>query len=425
MIFSINRVLAKISFYSKSANYFIETDNTHCKQSNPFTLFVPLISVLFLASSIACSSGSSSEKTEAPYIYSPPTAKNDGWQVADLNQLNIDPTPIETLIDNIDNQRAGFLHIDSLVIAFNGELVFEQQLRDSLDVADSWAGNTDIDLHVINSVTKSVNSVLLGIAIDQQHISGVNERVHDYFQHKLPIANWTDDKQAITIENWLNMRSGYQWDEWNVNYLNPSNLNAQMNSASDPIQFLLDRPMATTPGSTFAYSTGISFGLGRIIQLASGQSVNNYLVENLLTPLNITKYDYWQLDNQYHSGSALYLTTRDMAKFGQLFLNGGLWNGVRIVSEEWVNTSIQQRVNVNESGTVGYGYQWWMGQFTANGQVYSTYYADGFGGQYIFVFPALNLVVAMTGSAYDDGQPEERSIRNILEQSILPSFIDN
>ena len=112
-----------------------------------------------------------------------------------------------------------------------------------------------------------------------------------------------------------------------------------------------------------------------------------------------------------------------MAKFGQLFLDGGVWNGVRVVSEEWVNASIQQRVDLNSAGSVGYGYQWWMGQFTANGQAYNTYYADGFGGQYIFVFPELNLVIAMTGSAYDDGQPEERSIRNILEQSILPSFV--
>ena len=384
-----------------------------------------LLTGLFLVILIACSSSSDSpsEQPAEPYAYAPPETKNDGWQVSDLNQLNIDPTRIETLIDNINNQRAGFLHIDSLVIAYNGELVFEQQLRDSLDIADSWAGNTDIDLHVINSVTKSVNSVLLGIAIDQQHISSVDERVHDYFQHKLPIANWTDNKQSITIENWLNMRAGYEWDEWNVNYLNPENLNAQMNSADDPIQFLLDRPMATTPGSTFAYSTGISYGLGRIIQLASGQSVNNYLVENLLSPLDITKYDYWQLDNQYHSGSALYLTTRDMAKFGQLFLDGGVWNGVRIVSEEWVNASIQQRVDLNDAGTVGYGFQWWMGQFTASGQVYSTYYADGFGGQYIFVFPDLDLVIAMTGSAYKDGQPEERSIRSILEQCILPSFV--
>lgn len=384
-----------------------------------------LVSSILLITLMACSSSSdsSAEQPVEPYLYAPPSAKNDGWQVNDLDQLNIDPSRIETLIDNINNQRAGFLHIDSLVIVYNGELVFEQQLRDSLDKADAWAGNTDIDLHVINSVTKSVNSTLLGIAIDQQLISGVDENIHDYFQHKLPIANWTTDKQNITIENWLNMRSGYEWDEWNVNYLNSANLNAQMNNASDPIQFLLDRPMATTPGSTFAYSTGISFGLGRIIQLASGQSLDSYLVENLLTPLNITKYDYWSLDNQIHTGSALYFTTRDMAKFGQLFLDGGVWNGVRVVSEEWVNASIQQRVDLNSDGTVGYGYQWWMGQFTANGQAYNTYYADGFGGQYIFVFPDLNLVIAMTGSAYDDGQPEERSIRNILEQSILPSFV--
>ena len=384
---------------------------------------VTFITSVLLISLIACSSNnSSSDPSIEPYVYSPPANKTDGWQVNDLSQLQIAPSALEALIENIQNQNDGFLHIDSLVIAYNGELVFEQQLRDSLDVADTWTNNTNIDLHVVNSVTKSFTSALMGIAIDQQIISGVDEKVHDYFQHKLPIAHWTQAKQDITIENWLNMRSGYEWDEWNVNYLNSNNLNSQMNSAPDPIQFLLDRPMSSEPGTTFAYSTGISFGLGRIIQLASGSSLNHFLRDNLLTPLNISEYDFWSLDGQLHTGSALYLTTRDMAKFGQLFLDGGVWNGNRIISQQWVEDSTMQRVDLNEDGSAGYGYQWWMGQFQSGSRTLNSYYANGFGGQFIFVFPEIDLVIAMTGSAYDDGQNEERSIRSILELSILPTF---
>ncbi len=382
-----------------------------------------LVPLLFLVSFLSCSSSSNQSTTLAqPYTYSAPQTNGDGWQTNDLAQLSVDATALETLVNNINNEAPGFLHVDSLVIAYNGELVFEQQLRDSLDIADTWTNNSDIDLHVVNSVTKSFTSALIGIAIDQQLIEGVDAKVHDYFQHKLPIANWDDAKQNITIENWLNMRSGYEWDEWNVNYLDSSNLNSQMNNASDPIQFLLDRPMATEPGSTFAYSTGISFGLGRIVQLASGTSLNNFLRDNLLTPLNISEYDFWSLDNQLHSGSALYLKTRDMAKFGQLYLDGGVWNDEQIISEQWVTSSILQRVDFDETGEAGYGYQWWMGEFQSGNRVLKSYYANGFGGQFIFVFPELNLVVAMTGSAYQDGQSEERSIRDILEQTILPSF---
>lgn len=371
---------------------------------------------------VACSTSNNDVNSNGPYTYTIPQANGDGWQTKDLNQLGLDPSAIERLIVNIDNEAAGFLHIDSLVIAYNGALVFEQQFRESLDVADSWANNTDTDLHVINSATKTFTSALIGIAIDQQIISSVDVKVHDYFQHKLPIAHWSDEKQSITIENWLNMRSGYEWDEWSVNYLDSSNLNSQMNNAADPVQFLLDQPMATNPGSTFAYSTGVSYGLGRIIQLASGTTLNNFLRDNLLSPLNISEYDYWALDEQLHSGSALYLKTRDMAKFGQLYLDGGQWNGQRVISEEWVRASIQQRVDFDASGSSGYGYQWWMDTFLSGERIVNSYYAEGFGGQFIYVFPELNLVIAMTGSAYDDGQEEQRSIRNILEKTILPTF---
>ncbi|TQV89132.1 serine hydrolase domain-containing protein [Aliikangiella coralliicola] len=374
-----------------------------------------------------CGGGSSGDQTQTPpveYKYSPPLDIGDGWQVGDLDQLNIDPTALEILIKNIQNKFPGYLYIDSLVIAHNGQLVLEEQLRTSLDFADGWASNQDIDLHVINSVTKSYTSALIGIAIDQNLITGVDVPVHDFFQHKQPLANWSESKASITLEHWLNMQSGYNWDEWNVSYLDSTNLNSQMNNALDPIRFLLERPMATEPGTTFAYSTGISFGIGRILQLASGMSVADFLREHLLIPLNITKFDYWSLDNQLHTGSALYLTTRDMAKFGQLFLDGGVWNGARIISEDWVARSTTQRVNLNESGSFGYGYQWWMNEYHVGQQTFKSYSANGYGGQYIFVFPEIELVIAMTGSAYLDGQTSGRDIRAILQQTILPSFVN-
>jgi CubicO group peptidase (beta-lactamase class C family) len=387
--------------------------------------FSNFASVLILSCLLACSSSSDSP-SEQPvnlFSYSPPPALNDGWQINDLNQLNISPNRLETLIDNIQNQGAGFLHIDSLAIAYNGELVFDQQLRSSLDIADTWAGNTDLNIHAVHSVTKSVISTLMGVAIDQQIISGVDQSIYDYFQQYQPIANWNENKQNITIENWLNMRSGYDWNEWNLSYLDPNNQNSQMIDAEDPVQFLLDTPMATTPGTTFAYSTGISYGLGRIIQNASGMRLRDYLQANLLEPLNISQYDFWSIDGQLHSGSALYFTTRDMLKFGQLFLAGGVWNNQRIVSEEWVNQSTVRRVDLNFDGNAGYGYQWWMGSYHVGGQNYQSYYANGWGGQLVYVFPQLDLVIAMTGSAYEEGQAEQRNIRDILEQWILPSFI--
>ena len=408
-------------------NVFDDSRESTMAPYRKFMNFILLVMLAFWLSACGSSGGSDSDEPAVvePFSYQVPVQRNDGWAVGDLNQLDIDPAPLESLINKIQNNDSGYLYIESLVIAQNGALLFDTQLRTELDFADGWAGNQNIDLHVVNSVTKSVTSALIGIAIDQGIISGVDVPVHDYFTHKQPVANWTANKASITIENWLNMRSGYEWDEWDVNYLNSSNLNSQMNNAADPIQFLLDRPMATQPGSTFAYSTGISYGLGRIIQLASGSSVQDYMQTNLLDPLQIDTFDYWSLEGQMHTGSALYLTSRDMAKFGQLYLDGGEWNGTRVISQEWVTESTQQRVDLNESGTSGYGYQWWMTQFTAVDQTYQSFYANGFGGQFIFVFPALELVVVMTGDAYQDGTEEGRSIRSILENEILPSFVSN
>ncbi|MDF2176931.1 serine hydrolase [Aliiglaciecola sp. CAU 1673] len=375
----------------------------------------------------ACGGGSDSNSTppSAPpsaYSYQAPAAANDGWQTAHLADFGINDYALTTMMDNIRNDVSGYRFVDHVLIVKNNKLLFDEPIRTSLDIADGWANNQDINLHVLNSVTKSVVSSLIGIAIDQGLIPGVDVKVHDYFQHKQPIGNWTEAKSNITLKNWLTMRHGYLWDEWNVNYLDSSNLNAQMNNAQDPIAFLLNRPMATEPGITFAYSTGVSFALGRLLEHASGQSVTSFMEQNLFAPLGITNYDYWALDGQLHTGSALYLSARDAAKFGQLFLNEGSWNGEQVISAEWVRESTRMHVDLQNSD---YGYQWWITHFTVNGQPIEGYRGDGFGGQYIIVLPSLDAVVVLFGRAYQDGQQSQYLWRMLMEQHILPSLLQS
>ncbi|MET1253974.1 serine hydrolase domain-containing protein [Aliikangiella maris] len=385
--------------------------------SKVYSTFVTLL----LITNLGCNS-SDKDTPVAQYEYQPPIQLNDGWSISNYSQLNLDPTKINQLINHIQQKDDGFLYIDSISIAHQGHLILDHRIRNQLDFADGWANNKNIELHVLNSVTKSFTSALVGIAIDQNIIPSVDVKVHDYFSHKQPIDNWTTEKQNITLENWLNMRAGYDWDEWNILYLQEDNILTHMNNSSDPVKFVLDRPMATQPGEQFAYSTGVSYVIGRLLQIASGSSVEQFLQQNLLAPLQITDFTFWRLDGQLNTGSALYLKARDMLKLGQLYLSGGIWNGQRIISAQWINQSTQQRVDLREDRSVGYGYHWWMTKFTVNGQTFSSYYADGFGGQYIFVIPQLDLVVALTGSAYQEGQVEHRSIRNILQQYILPTF---
>ena len=190
------------------------------------------------------SSGTNDPATDQPqqkYQYQVPAQIFDGWAVEDLASTGIDITAVETLADNIQNQNSGYLYIQSLVIAQNAKLLVSEQFRQSTDMTDTWADNTNPELHAIHSVTKRVNSILMGIAIEQGYVTGVNAKVHDFFVDRNAVQNWDAQKESISIENWLNMRSGYLWDEWDVNYLDSSNLNTQMINAVDP-HSVLARP---------------------------------------------------------------------------------------------------------------------------------------------------------------------------------------
>ncbi|SFD15062.1 serine hydrolase domain-containing protein [Pseudoalteromonas denitrificans] len=382
-----------------------------------FLILLPLLQL------IACESDNNNQenKRSTPYSYQQPINNNDGWQTASLNELNIDSAPLVSLMKNINNNENGYRYIDSILIAKNNRLIFYEQIREQLDFTDNWGNNKNVNLHILNSVTKSFTSALIGIAIDQGFIPNTEVKVFDYFQHKSLNNNWDNRKNEVTLKNWLTMRHGFLWDEWNVSYLDSNNLNSQMNNNNDPIQFLLDRPMGTNPGESFAYSTGISFGIGRILQLATGLSVTEFMQQNLFAPLNITNFDTWSLDDQLHTGSGLYLNTRDMAKFGQLFLDKGKWQGQQVISEAWVNESTTQII---DKGNWGYGYQWWMTSYDVNGEKLETFYADGFGGQYIFIFPKINVVIAITGSAYEPEQRSQRNLTQVLEQHILPVLVN-
>ncbi len=372
----------------------------------------------------ACGSSSSDNSTSSPqpalYSYQQPEILNDGWIVSDASSLNINTSILESVVQNIINGQENFRYINALVIIKNGQLLLDERFKSALDFTDDWSGNQDLNLHILNSVTKSFTSTLVGIAIDQQLIPDVDVLVHDYFPEKFPVQNWDGPKANITLKNWLTMRHGYLWDEWNISYLEPSNLNSQMNNAADPMQFLLDRPMDTIPGTTFAYSTRVSYGIGKIVQKSSGMNIHQFMEQFLFTPLQITDYDYWALDGQIHTGSALYLSIRDMAKLGQLFLDKGLWNGTRVVSEAWVDEATHRYV---DNGNWGYGYQWWMRRFQVNGQSLDCFYADGFGGQYIFVFPGINAIIAFHGDAYTDAEKEHRNVTRIMEDFLLPELL--
>lgn len=248
------------------------------------------------------------------------------------------------------------------------------------------------DLHILNSVTKSFTSALIGKAIDEKLIAGVDQPVLDFFKSRT-IANPSAFKDNMILKDLLTMTSGIDWSETG-NYGASTDSNTQMWQSENQIQFMLDKAVTKEPGSTFYYCSGGTHLMSGILTEVTGQSEEQYATEKLFKPLGIENYT-WGLDNQgNNSGSSrLFLSASDLAKFGELYRNKGNWNGEQLIPEAWVEASTQKLYDTpnGPSSQSGYGYQWWMNPFGG-------YSARGFGGQFLYVVPDLDLVVVFMGS---------------------------
>ncbi|MBN1875474.1 MAG: serine hydrolase [Anaerolineae bacterium] len=350
--------------------------------------------------------------------YRVPEQINDGWQVASLEEVKMDEEKLNQAVARVEDHT--YQNIHAILIVKNGRLVFERYFR-----GYTWAYNdaqhqgelVTFDRnrsHNLASVTKSVTSILVGIALDQGVIQSVDDKVFTYFP-KYAYLNDTE-KDAITLKHLLTMSSGLQWNEGELPYSDPNNDLVRLFSEPDPIRYILSRPMVSEPGAKFYYGGDNTNLLGEVIRSATGQRMDAFAEEVLFGPLVITDYA-WDFINSdmIHASGNLQLRPRDMAKLGQLCLNGGMWEGKRIVSEAWIAESTQK--HVTHSATSGYGYQWWLKTYRVGTDSVDAYYASGWGGQQIMVFPDLGMVVVFTGGNYVTAEPSEE----ILTRYILPA----
>jgi CubicO group peptidase (beta-lactamase class C family) len=304
------------------------------------------------------------------------------------------------LADAIEFIRREELPVNSFLVIRHGFVVLD---------ASFWPFSAG-GMHDLASGTKSFVSTLVGMAVDEGYLKSVRQPVLPLFPGR-NIANVDADKRAMTIEDVLTMRSGLTciW----------SNLGGPMEAlmrSPDWVQYILDRPMAAPPGSKFCYSNGDSHLLSGIIRAATGRTVQDYAMTRLFGPLKISEV-IWPADPQGNGiGYAeLRLSARDMAKLGLLFLHRGVWDGRRIISEGWVEeaTRAHHELDVRHGDPLdGYGYQWWTGTsgfFTARGR----------GGQFIAVFPKLDLVLVMTAEIGDEAGMQ--NVGTLLTKYILPS----
>lgn len=253
-------------------------------------------------------------------------------------------------------------------------------------------------LHSMQSVSKSVTSALIGIAIGRGELPGVDAKLLPYLTDDFRLTG-ADPRQAdLTIRHLLTMTSGIKWDESTVAYTDPANTCAGMEKSDDWIQFVLDQPMADAPGATFVYNSGATELLSQLIKKVTGKQADEYAAEHLFTPLGITD-TYWKRTPKGLSDTegGLYLTTRDLAKIGYLYLNDGMWDGQRLLPEGWVAASTTPLVDTRpgQARSRKYGYKWWVLHYGDGSQ--HAYAALGYGGQRLIVVPQYQLIAVFTG----------------------------
>lgn len=318
----------------------------------------------------------------------------------------------ETLTDLIAKIDAGkYGNVHSLLVSHQGEVV-----------AEAYFGGYEADkTHAAFSVTKSVISIGIGMAIEQGYITGTAATLGEL----LPDSGLAPEKQGITLEDLLTMQPGLAWyEDYYLAENQPSDV-IQIASETDWVAYVLDKPMVAEAGSQFNYSSGTSIVLGAILKQATGQNPADFIGENLFAPLGITDWTWEDTpDGLSNGGWGLFLLPRDMVKIGELILNGGRWNGEQLVAEEWVVLSTQPQVFQVDVG-LDYGYQWWMmsdNYFEEhNLRLTSVPIAWGFGGQLIIIAPELDVVVVSTAGNFMN---EDYLLVDAVADVIFPLFVE-
>jgi CubicO group peptidase (beta-lactamase class C family) len=357
------------------------------------------------------------------YQYQVPDTIPDGWETSSAADEKIDLDLLQPMFERIASGQ--YKAVQSVLIARHGKLVVEEYFprteSDRREQAIRRAAPVDM-----TSATKSVTSLLIGIAIDQHFIKSVDENASTFFPEYADL--FADPRRAqLRLKNLLTMSAGFEWDEWSHPYSDPRNTQVQMIRSEEPMRFLLERPMVAAPGETFTYNSGISILLGQLLFKASGLRADKFSERHLFEPLGISDF-YWSKwpDDIVQAGGGLHLRPRDMAKIGQLMLNLGQWRGRQIVSEAWVKESIKPHLEGSKipfaAMADGYGYQWWLSSWKVRDRELTSYSARGRGGQFIVVLPEVQAVVVFT-CAVDN--PITFAPLEMLKLHILPAIGDS
>jgi CubicO group peptidase (beta-lactamase class C family) len=336
-----------------------------------------------------------------------------GWPTVSAVESGLSDVRLRSLDAAI---RSGeFKKIGSVLIARHGKMVYE-----------GYFDGDAATLRDTRSATKSITDALIGIAIDERNLSGVDAKILALLPERARrIQNPDPRKAAITVEDFLTMSSPLECDDWN----DASRGNEErMYLVEDWAQFILDLPMrgrmrvgeqveAPPYGHYFSYCTGGVFTLSEVLEKATGERTDRYAREKLFQPLGITNVEWvYSPMNVPQTGGGLRMTSRDLLKIAQLYLNGGEWQGKRIVSESWVQRSMQPHARIDEA--TDYGYLWWLKSFKSGKKSYPAFFMSGNGGNKVVAIPTLDMTVVVTSTNYNTHGMHEQT-EKILTDYVL------
>jgi CubicO group peptidase (beta-lactamase class C family) len=346
-------------------------------------------------------------------------APSNAWPVTTPGKAGVSAAVLDSISGEISTGQYG--HIDRFLVIRRGQIVSDKRFTwnydsiygerakvgDPLNAGDlsgpynyynPWWHPTYRrgDLHTLQSVTKTVTSVIIGTAIARGDFPSIDTPVLSFFD-TTKVQNIDDRKRRLKVRHLLTMTGGFDWNE-NLPYVDPRNDAVVMEASHDWVTYTINKPMAREPGERFNYSSGESELLAAIFFKATGLDVEEYAARYLFGPIGIERW-YWKRipTGLVDTEGGLYLEARDLARIWQLFLQGGTWKGKQVVTREWVTESVKPAVPVgNRPGSQMYGLKWWLRRDPADSSKF-IWAGSGFGGQFPLALPEQEMVVVFNG----------------------------
>jgi CubicO group peptidase (beta-lactamase class C family) len=335
-----------------------------------------------------------------PYRYMRPQAMRDGLLTDSATHQHVDVNTINNLMLHIAN--GTYKDIHSVLIARNNHLIAEEYFY-------RFHQNS---IYNIQSATKSIISALTGIAMARKEIRSIQDPLCAYLPAYKSLA-CNEQNKTITLEQLLTMNTGIPWDEQTYDYIDDRNSLVIASNEKDQFTYLLSLPRHTSNAAVFAYNSLNHTLMNAVLKHATKLNNKSELTKRILKPLGIEKY-YLGETNPMGVIGDIDLRPRDMMKFGLLYLNNGQWNGQQLVPALWIKESTT--AHLYPTPTLGYGYFWWTRNFRWKEKTVSSFFAWGYGGQYIIIIPELQLSIVMSGSHW--GTDPEKQMVDIVEETL-------